>query len=86
MPKRFQIGPLPERHDRYLTLWAWGKRRSRAALATHTLEARIETNIEEIESIIQDAANHRGISYEDMKARILENPHYDWGDDEPESL
>ena len=79
-PKRFPIGPLPEDHDELFTLWAWGKRRSKSALATHVIEARVEANREGIVEIIQRAAERRGISFEEMKQKILENPRFSWGE------
>lgn len=84
-PKRITMASLPEDHDEWFTLWAWAKRRSRSALATHTVEARVEANREEIRGIIQRAADRRGISYEEMKRLILKNPRYEWderGDEE----
>lgn len=84
MPKRIQMAPLPEDHDEMLTLWAWGKRRSRSAMSAHVVEARIEANNDLIIAIIERAAKRRGISYEEMKARVLANPRYDWDDTQPE--
>lgn len=84
--KRFPIGPLPEDHDELFTLWAWSKRRSKGALATHVVEARVEANEEAILRFIQRAADRRGISVEEMKRRILENPRYGWGETPGEEL
>ncbi len=83
-PKRFTIGPLPEDHDELLILWAWYKRRTKASMATHTLEARIEVNKNDILEGIRRCADRRGISFEDMKALILKNPRYDWNEPEAE--
>lgn len=74
---RISMAPLPEFHDRMFTLWAWAKRRSRSALATHTIEARVEANLDQIRDLIESAAKLRGITYEEMEALILANPKYD---------
>ena len=78
------MAPLPEDHDELFRLWAWGKRRSPSALATHTIEARVEANRSEILGIVERAADRRGITADEMKALILKNPRYGWGEDKTE--
>lgn len=85
-PKRFPIGPLPEDHDELFSLWAWAKRRSKSALATHIVEARVEANEELIIRLVQRAADRRGISFEEMKQKILKNPRFAWGETPGEEL
>lgn len=85
-PKRFPIGPLPEDHDELFTLWAWGKRRSKSALATHVVEARVEVNEDEILRRVQRAADRRGITFDEMKRRIMDNPRYGWDEEPGEEL
>ena len=74
---RISAAPLPEFHDRMLTLWSWGKRRSRSAMATHLIEEEIEERKDWIFHLIESAAKLRGITYEEMEALILANPKYD---------
>lgn len=80
-PKRISLNPLPEDHDEWGKLWAWGKRQSLPGLISNTFQARVEANREEIRGIVQRAADRRGISFEEMKQQILKNPRLDWDSD-----
>ena len=79
--KRFPIS-LPPWHEKRLIWWAAMKGSSKTGLAQNTLQARIEANEEQIESMLADRAQDEGVSVEDLKASLLDDAGYSLSDEE----
>ena len=72
--KRWQIG-LPQWHEKLLIQWAHAKGVSKTALSQNILQARIEANQKQIESMIGDLASDSGHSVEEYRSKLFEeNP------------
>lgn len=73
--KRFPIS-LPPWHEKRLIWWAAMKGNSKTGLAQNTLQARIESNEQQIEAMLADRANELGIPVDELKAEILDKAGY----------
>jgi len=69
--KRFPI-KVPPWHEKRLIWWAEMKGTTKSTLAQNTLQARIEANEEQIESMLSDRARDLRISVDDLKVQLLE--------------
>jgi hypothetical protein len=76
-PKRLTLKGLSEFHYKWGKLWAFAKNRTVSRLITDVFEARIESNREEIEFMIREIAEQRGISYEEMVELVLKEKEVD---------
>lgn len=73
--KRFPI-KLPPWHEKRLILWAEMKGTTKTTLGQNVLQARIEANEDQIESMLRDQAIERGLTVEQLKAEILDKNGY----------
>lgn len=71
MGKRFPI-KLPTWHEKRLIWWAAAKGVSKTQLAQNTLQARIEANEGQIEAMIADLAQGKGLPVDAYKTALLE--------------
>ena len=62
---------LPEWYSRRLRLWAFAKGTSKAALAQNILQARIECNEDEIDGLLKEIAEIKGMEVDDLISEIL---------------
>ena len=74
--KRFSVR-LPRWHFKRLIWWAAAKGQSVSGLAERTIAARIEANADQIESMIQEEAEDRGLTIAEVKDRWLKAANYD---------
>ncbi len=76
--KRLSLKGFSDFHYKWGKLWAFAKNRPISKLIVDVFEARIEANKSEIEMMIRDIAEQRGITYEELVDQIMN------GDDEDE--
>ena len=62
---------LPEWYSRRLRLWAFAKGTSKSALAQNILQARIECNEDEIDGLLREIADLKGMEVDDLISEIL---------------
>jgi len=74
--KRFSIR-LQSWHFKRLIWWAAAKGQSVSGLAERTIAARIEANDDQIQSMIQEEAEDRGLTIAEVKDRWLKAANYD---------
>lgn len=63
---------LPDWYERKLRLWAKLKGTNRATLSGNIIQARIEANWEQVEKDLEEIAQRRGISREQLEAEWLD--------------
>lgn len=64
---------IPAYHYRLLKVWAYLKGRGVSTLATDIVQARIEANLDQINLMLESRAKDRGLSPEELMAKILSN-------------
>lgn len=69
--KRFPI-KVPPWHEKYLIWWAAMKGTSKTGLAQNIIQARVETNKDQIEAMLADRAKDLGITVDELKAQLLQ--------------
>jgi len=78
--KRIMIR-LPSWHAKRLIWWAAAKKQSLAGMAQNVIQARVEANKDLIEEMLQDMANDRGVSLDELKQQLLSEANYAPEDD-----
>lgn len=68
---RLSLKGFSEFHYKWGKLWAFAKNRPISKLIADVFEARIEANKGEIEGMIRDIAEQRGITYEELVDQIM---------------
>lgn len=76
--RRLSLKGFSEFHYKWGKLWAFAKNRPISKLVVDVFEARIEANRADIELMIRDIAEQRGIKYEELVDQIMN------GEDEDE--
>lgn len=76
--KRLSLKGFNDFHYKWGKLWAFAKNRPISKLVVDVFEARIEANRADIELMIRDIAEQRGIKYEELVDQIMN------GEDEDE--
>lgn len=76
MPKRFTIGPLGEHDDHWLSVWAALTGKSKAALATSVVAARVKQYKQTIQEMLEHSASLRGMTSAQLFNAVLANPNY----------
>lgn len=74
--KRFPI-KLPPWHEKRLIWWAACKGTTKTTLGQNVIQARVEANDEQIESMLSDRARDLGMTVEELKAKILTENGFD---------
>lgn len=74
--KRFSIRQ-PSWHYKRLIWWAYAKGQSISGIAERALAARIEANADQIEGMIADIAQDRGITPDELKQLWLRKARFD---------
>ncbi|MBC7824930.1 MAG: hypothetical protein H7126_13885 [Candidatus Parcubacteria bacterium] len=69
--KRLSLKGLSDFHYKWGKLWAFAKNRPLSKLIVDVFEARIEANKPEIEMMMRDIAEQRGITYEELVGQIM---------------
>lgn len=64
---------LPMYHHQWLKVWAHLKGRGVSTLATDIVQARVEANLDQINLMLESRAKDRGLSPEELIAKILSN-------------
>ena len=82
--KRFPI-KLPPWHEKRLIWWASIRGASKTGLAQNLIQAKVEENESKIETMLRDRAKDRGMTVEELKAKLLENAGFDASADEDEN-
>jgi predicted DsbA family dithiol-disulfide isomerase len=72
MGKRYPIR-IPSWHEKRLIWWAHCKGQSKTMMSQNIIQARVEANESQIESMLADLAGELGIKVDDLKASILDN-------------
>ncbi len=74
MPKRFQVGPLGEHDDEWLTAWAALTGRSKSDQATMVLAFRIRDRKQSIQELLEHSAKRRGMEPDELFDLLIRNP------------
>lgn len=77
--KKWLVG-LPEWHERLLIKWAYAKGVSKTALSQNTLQARVEANQEQIETMFAELAKFKGKSVEELESELFNGSESDSDD------
>lgn len=64
---------IPAFHKQWLLIWAYLKGVSPTGLAGNILQARIETNLDQIMLMLESRANDLGLTSEELKNKIINN-------------
>jgi hypothetical protein len=70
--RRLSLNPFSDFHYKWGKLWAFAKRRSLAKMIGDVFEARVEANRGDIELMIRDIAEQRGLTYEELVAQVMD--------------
>jgi hypothetical protein len=70
-PKRLSLRGLGEFHYKWGKLWAYSKSRTLSRLITDVFEARLEANLDLIKEMLNDIAQQRGITVDELIEEIL---------------
>jgi hypothetical protein len=68
---RLTLRGLSDYHYKWARLWSYAKNRSLSRLIVDVFETQVEANKAEIEMMIRDIAEQRGIAFEDLVAEIM---------------
>ncbi len=71
--RRLSLNPFSDFHYKWGKLWAFAKNRSLAKMIVDVFEARVEANREDIELMIRDIAEQRGLTYEELVAQVMDS-------------
>lgn len=69
--KRLSLKGFNDFHYKWGKLWAFAKNRPISKLIVDVFEARIEANKDDIEMMVRDIAEQRGITYEELVSQIM---------------
>ena len=69
--KRLSLKGFSDFHYKWGKLWSFAKNRPLSKLIVDVFEARIEANKSEIEMMMRDIAEQRGITYEELVDQIM---------------
>jgi len=84
MAKRFPIA-LPAWHEKRLIWWAAMKNASKTMLAQNILQARVEANDGQIQTMLEERAKDMGKTVEQLKKELLDASSYSYADSDGES-